>query len=78
MTVGNSSLQTRVDLIARGQITGAKLFSSFGRYESSGAVTNQVIWPDGNWSYPASSGVQMSIVSTSAQDGVGGYGSFDF
>lgn len=54
--------------VARGTVSGAQPFSSYGRYVATGAISNQVIWPDGTFAIPPSAGVQMSIVSTSAQD----------
>lgn len=60
--------------IARGLVPYAEPFSSYGRFVATGAVTNRIIWPDGIYNIPAPTGVQMSFVSTSAQDGVGGTG----
>lgn len=60
--------------ISRGQIPGSELFEGFGARIASGAVTNGIIWPNGSFYIPAASGVQPQIVSTSAQDGVGGTG----
>lgn len=61
-------VQSREWAIARGLVPGAKTFSAYGERTSAGAETNYPIWPNGPFSIPASSGVQMSIVSTSAQD----------
>lgn len=60
--------------VGRGDIPWAKPFSSYGKFTATGAVVNHVIWPDGVYNIPAPAGVQMSIVSTSAQDAVGGTG----
>lgn len=54
--------------ISRGNVAGAQPFSSYGRYVSSGAVANHVVWPDGAYNIPPDIGVQLSIVSTSAND----------
>lgn len=54
--------------IARGKIAGFEPIGAYGRYTATGAVTNHVIWPDGAYHLPPSAGVQMSIVSTSAND----------
>lgn len=60
--------------IARGNVAGAAPFASYGRYAAAGPITNHIIWPDGTFNIPAPAGVQMSISSTSASDGVGGTG----
>lgn len=60
--------------IAQGEVTGATPYSSYGELVTIGPVTNQIIWPDGTYLLPPPAGVQMSLVSTSAQDGVGGTG----
>lgn len=60
--------QSREWAIARGLVPGAKPFSAYGERTSTVAETNYPIWPDGAFAIPAASGVQMSLVSTSAQD----------
>lgn len=60
--------------IARGMKPGAMPFSGYGERTSSGAESNYPIWPDGAIVIPPLGGVQMSIVSTSADDAVGGAG----
>lgn len=59
--------------VARGSVTGAQPFSGFGRYTAAGAASG-VLWPDGTYAFPPASGVQMSIVSTSANDDSGASG----
>lgn len=54
--------------IARGNVAGTEPFNSHGRYVATGAVTNHIIWPDGVYNVPVSTGVQMSIVSTDVAD----------
>ncbi|MDD1616299.1 MAG: hypothetical protein LUQ28_07295 [Methylococcaceae bacterium] len=54
--------------IARGNVAGAEPFAAYGRYVATGATTNHIIWPDGDYNIPPPTGVQMSIVSTSAND----------
>lgn len=61
-------VQSREWSIARGLVTGAKPFSAYGERVTVGAETNFPIWPDGAFSIPVPAGVQMSVVSTSAQD----------
>ncbi len=61
-------MQDFLTAIGRGEIDWATSFSSYGRYVAGGATTNHVIWPDGIFVLPPSTGVQMSIVSTSAND----------
>lgn len=60
--------------VAQGEVPGASIFGSYGEMTTAGAVTSQIIWPNGAYFLPPASGVQMSLVSTSAQDGVGGTG----
>jgi len=60
--------------IARGDIEGSQPFGAYGKLVTSGSVTNQVLWADGDWSAPPATGVQVSVVSTSAEDGVDGTG----
>lgn len=70
----NYNHDTYIAQIIRGNIPGAQQISAYGRLVTTGAETNHVVWPNGAWAIPPSSGVQMTIVSTSAQDGVGGTG----
>lgn len=58
--------------IARGKVTGAYPIGSYGQRTATGAETNRVIWPNGIFSLPDSAGVQMTIVSTSANDDAAG------
>lgn len=60
--------------IARGYVPGATPFGSFGERELSGATTNQIIWSNGAFPAPHSTGVRMSVVSTSANDSAAGTG----
>lgn len=59
--------------VVRGNISGAKAFTAYGVL-TTGVATTQLIWPDGAFLAPPATGIQMSIKSTSAQDGVGGTG----
>lgn len=59
--------------ISRGRITGARPFSGYGKKATTGADSG-VLWPNGPFVFPAASGVQLSLVSTSASDGVAGTG----
>jgi hypothetical protein len=59
--------------VARGKITGAEPIEAYGSRTTTGAEDN-VLWPNGAYSFPASSGVQMTIVSTSANDTAAGTG----
>ena len=59
--------------IARGLIPGAQPYSGFGKRTTTGAESN-VLWPNGAYAFPASAGVQMSLVSTSADDAAAGTG----
>jgi hypothetical protein len=63
--------------IARGRMEGAQSVAVTGTITVGGAVTDIMIWPGSTVKDPSvapSSGVQMTLVSTSAQDGVGGTG----
>ena len=60
------------EAVSKGIITGARLESSFGERTTVGAETNFPVWPDGAFTLPAITGVQMSIVSTSAADSSAG------
>src|SRR5574340_540012 len=70
----NTYKQDYATAVARGDVLNAEPFGSYGEITTIGAVTNQIIWPDGAYNIPPAAGVQMSLVSTSAQDGVGGTG----
>lgn len=55
--------------VSRGNVKGAKPFYAFGKKTTTAAIiTNQVIWPNGAWSAPSSSGEQMNVVSSSTND----------
>jgi hypothetical protein len=60
--------------VARGNIPGASPYGSYGQRTASAGENNRVIWPNGAFSLPAAAGVQMSIVSTSADDDLTGIG----
>lgn len=59
--------------ISRGKITGSQSLSSYGKRVTTGADSG-IIWANGLWLAPPAVGVRLSIVSTSASDGVGGTG----
>ena len=58
--------------IARGQVSGAYPFGGYGERVAGAGEVNRVIWPDGIFKLPPAAGVQMSIVSTSADDDLTG------
>jgi hypothetical protein len=60
--------------IARGYVPGAVPFGSFGERELVGSTTNQIIWSNGAFSAPHPTGIQISVVSTSANDSAAGTG----
>lgn len=60
--------------ISRGKVQGATPFGSYGERTTSGAETNRIVWPNGIFSLPPAAGVQMSIISTSADDDAAGTG----
>jgi len=55
-------------MLARGDIAGAKPYGAYGERSAGAGETNRVIWPNGVFTLPAAAGVQMSLVSTSAND----------
>lgn len=59
--------------VARGRVPGATHFSAYGRRTTAGAESN-ILWPDGAYALPPAAGVQMSLVSTSANDAAAGTG----
>ena len=63
--------------IARGRMEGAQPVAVTGTITVGGAVTEIMVWPGSTVKDPSVApvgGVQMTLVSTSAQDGVGGTG----
>jgi hypothetical protein len=63
--------------IARGRVEGAQSVAITGTLTTSGAVTDIMIWPGSTVKDPSvapAGGVQMTIVSTSAQDSAAGTG----
>jgi len=58
--------------VARDKVPGAEPIGAFGYRTSSSGETNRVVWPNGTFELPPAAGVQMSIVSTSANDDIAG------
>ena len=54
--------------MARGLVPDSELFVAYGRSVATGATTDKVLWSNGVFSLPAATGVQMSLVSTDAED----------
>lgn len=69
---GYDGLDSYLAAVARGEISGAKALGAYGERTTSGAESNRVIWPNGVFSLPSAAGVQMSVVSTSADDAAAG------
>lgn len=59
--------------VSRGNVSGAESFYGYGRKTTSGADSG-VLWPNGAFVFPSSAGVQISVVSTSANDTAAGTG----
>jgi hypothetical protein len=59
--------------VARGNVYGAIPFGSYGEKVTIGADSG-LLWPNGAFIYPPTAGVQVSVASTSASDGVAGVG----
>jgi len=63
--------------VARGDVPGTELFSAYGELVTTGAVTDHVVWAkegEGDLNIPDAAGVQVSIVSSSADDAASGTG----
>lgn len=63
--------------IARGRVEGSRSIAVTGTLTTSGAVTDIMIWPGSTVKDPSvapAGGVQMTLVSTSAQDSAAGTG----
>ena len=58
--------------VARGNVPGAIPVGAYGYRDAGAGEVNRVIWPNGVFTLPPTSGVQMSIVSTSANDDITG------
>lgn len=54
--------------VSRGNVPGAQPLSAYGLLVAGGPVTNQVIWPNGIWYAPPSSGTQVAVKSSAATD----------
>lgn len=59
--------------VARRRIEGAYPYGAIGRRVTTGAYSG-ILWPDGSFAFPSSSGSTVSVVSTSANDTAGGTG----
>lgn len=66
-----SDVNFELNDVARNKISGAQPYGSYGQYTATGAITDQIIWPDGVYSVPPATGVQMTLVSTSTGDAAG-------
>lgn len=64
---GNVVFVDYAHAVSRGMVAGAVPFGGYGERTTAGADSG-VIWSDGAFVYPAAAGVQLSIVSTSADD----------
>lgn len=64
---GHWTITDYAHAVSRGMVAGAIPFGGYGERIASGAETG-VIWSDGAFVYPAAVGVQLSVVSTSADD----------
>lgn len=53
---------------------GAVPFSAYGERIATGAETSRVVWPNGTFIIPSSSGIQIAISSDSANDAAAGTG----
>jgi hypothetical protein len=60
--------------IARGNVRGAYPYSAYGKLTTSGAVTDVLVRDDDGTTLVVPQGVQLSLVSTSANDAAAGTG----
>ena len=60
--------------VSRGNIPGAEPFGSYGKRTATGAVTEQMLWPNGAFLLPPAAGLEMTAVSTSTADSSAGTG----
>lgn len=61
--------------IARGKVQGSQSFGAYGKKVTAGSSATSLLWANGTWDIPdQTTGEQISIVSTSPEDGVGGTG----
>lgn len=59
--------------VARGDVSGATPWSSYGSKTTSGADSG-ILWSNGSYALPPAEGVQISLVSSSANDAAAGTG----
>jgi hypothetical protein len=59
--------------VSRGAVVGARNTGGYGEKVTSGADSG-VLWSNGTYSFPPAAGVQLSVVSTSANDTAAGTG----
>jgi len=77
ITNNNGPLRTAQDIgvqIARGNVSGAKPFGSFGELTTVSADVNRIIWPNGVFKIPNQAGITVDIVSSDINDADGGTG----
>jgi len=63
--------------VSRDNVPGAQIMASHGELTAAGAVEDHLVWPlagTGDLVVPAPTGVQLTVVSDSVNDGVGGTG----
>lgn len=71
----SAPLQTVQDVgiaVARGQVSGSKPAGSFGEKTTAGVEANAIIWPNGAFKIPDQAGITVDLVSSSANDALGG------
>ena len=66
-------IQNYLTAVSRGDVYRAEPFSAYGRKTTTGADSG-ILWPNGVYALPPAIGVQLSIVSTSANDSSAGTG----
>jgi hypothetical protein len=59
--------------ISRGRVSGAIPFNGYGEHIATGAEIN-IIWPNGAYVLPPSSGLQLTLSSSTANDAAAGTG----
>ena len=71
--IGNGRHSDYLRDVSRGIVPGASFFGAFGEKTTSGADSG-LMWPNGAFNVAPATTHSIEVVSTSAQDGVGGTG----
>lgn len=74
-TNGALTMQNHPLQISRAKVVGSQPFGAYGEVSTAGAVTKNIIWPNGTFYVPdQTTGSSISFVSSSVEDASGGTG----